>query len=65
MSPEETKKTLAKFEKARQERIRILQVTEETLGKNHELVREQRLNLKALEKTIAKLNLTQVGETDV
>jgi hypothetical protein len=65
MSPEETKKTLAKFEKARQERLRMLQVTEETLGKYHELVREQRLNLKALEKTMAKLNLTQVGETYV
>lgn len=65
MSPEETKKTLAKFEKARQERIRVLQVTEETLGKNHELVREQRLNLKALEKTMAKLNITQTGETNV
>jgi hypothetical protein len=43
----------------------VLQVTEETLGKNHELVREQRLNLKALEKTMAKLNPTQAGETNV
>lgn len=65
MTAEETKKALAKFEKARQERIRVLQVTEETLGKNHELVREQRLNLKALEKTMAKLNLMQAGETNV
>lgn len=60
MNAETKRKALEKFEKARQMRLEMLKVSQETLGTRHEVVKNQISGLKALEKVIKELENQEV-----
>lgn len=60
MNAETKRKALEKFEKARQMRLEMLKVSQETLGVRHEVVKNQISGLKALEKVMKELENQEV-----